>query len=449
MLSSEPPSEPSGFMFYCSEVAACIGNNKYKKRWEAFEAVFKRFHGGRYYSQAVERLRLMGFNIITTDQKIDQLAKNAQSIDAKSVINDFLKKPASTSCDLQQAIETFEFNMVAEGTRFKDRKTILKESLEKQLSKEQQLTDQYNEIVQNSGGDDNDDERKICRNDPGALRDGELFVSHIHRSTKVPTPKPTAVDPAAENLQKELAEVRSARKRTTEDLQLHEKEWTDFKVAKSELIRQKQTAFGRDKEDVLIQSGAIGTITCNNSELYTALLGSEPMRWGICGRIDGFRDGQLIEIKNRKSHIYNPLPIYDVIQVQCYLQILGIDQATLIQSLSHGDGTFQTEETVIVRDDDLWQEHILPGLQIMIAILDDFCRDKLLQDQYFQTPDAKKTFFMNKMSKKHEKVNKITKPRKPEIQEKPQAFRTCEKSQTETKPQAHDKSKITSFFSPH
>ena len=387
-LKYKLPMASSGFMFHCSEVAACIGDNKYKKRWEAFEAIFKRVHGGKYYTQAVSRLAVLGFEIVTTDQKIEQVASGAQSVDTRTIIDDFLKTPASTSLDLQRAVETFESGMVTEETRFKNQKSSLKETLIIQQTKEKHL-----------------------------------------------------IAKPSDEIDEELVKVQSILKRTADDLLAHEKEWADFKVAKSELIRQKQTAFGRQNEDVLIQSGSIGIITNNNSKLYTAVLGSEPMPWGICGRIDGFRDGELVEIKNRKSHLYNPLPLYDIIQVQCYMQILGVGQATLIQSLALGDGTFQTDETIIIRDDEYWMSHILSGLKTVIASLDEFCRDTLLQDQYFQTPDSKKTFFMNKLLKKHDNTSQNTaaKRSKPTEPSKP------------TKPTAKsglpiDKSKITSFF---
>ena len=414
---SKLPASPS-FLFHCSEVAACIGDNKYKKRWEAFESIFKRIQGGKYYTEAVDRLAKLGFRVLTTNEKIDNISKNAQHTDVKSMVDDFLQKPAQTSHDLRQAIDTFELNMIAEEKCFKDQKCSLKSLLQTQLSEEEHLVREYEQII------------NLNEN-----RKHQVIQEHHHQSDLFPY-MPAIVTTTQgdvplgkdeiDKMQQELSELQANRKSTAAKLLSHEKEWSDFKVAKSELIRQKQTAFGREKEDVLIQSGSIGSITSNNAELYTAVLGSEPIQWGICGRIDGFRNGELVEIKHRKSHIYNPLPIYDVIQVHCYMQILGLEKATLIQSLALGDGTFQTDETTILRDDTYWHEHILPGLKTMVACLDDFCRDSLLQDQFFQTSNAKRTFLMNKMLKKHE---------------------NCKRTKTTPKiSKSHDSSKITNFF---
>ena len=141
-------SKPSpSFLFHCSEVAACIGENKYKKRWEAFESIFKRIHGGKYYNEAVDRLKKLGFHVLTTNEKIDKITKTTQHTDVKSMVDNFLKKPAHSSYDLQRAIETFESDVIAEEKCFKDQKCSLKDSLQTQLAREEKLMKEYNEII--------------------------------------------------------------------------------------------------------------------------------------------------------------------------------------------------------------------------------------------------------------------------------------------------------------
>jgi hypothetical protein len=263
------------------------------------------------------------------------------------VIQDFMQSKTQTARELQKAIETFEGITSTKEVHFKEQQDHLKKKLNTQLLMEEDLKRQY-----------------------------------------------TQPD---DNLKQKIDQVKLERQETKREMSCHEKEWMDFKVAKTELIRQKQTKFGRDKEESLIQSNLLGNVSGNNSDLYKAYLGFNPIKWGICGRIDGFRDGKLIEIKNRKSHIFNPLPKYDIIQVQCYLYIIGLQEATLIQSLALGNGEYELHETVIYRDDVYWQEFIFPELYAMINTLHRFCSDKLLQDQYFQTADNKKTMFFKKM----------------------------------------------------
>ena len=343
-------SQTVPFLFFCSEIAACIGENKYKKQWEAFETLFMRFDDGHFYKEAMKRMKNNGCQILSTTEKVEKIACD---VTMQPVIQDFMQSKTQTARDLQHAIETFEVNTSMKEVHFKEQQDHLKRKLNTQLLMEEDLKRQYTQ--------------------------------------------------PNDNLKQKIDQVQIERQETTKKISCHEKEWMDFKCAKTELIRQKQTKFGHDKEESLIQSNLLGNVIGNNSELYKVFLGSHPIRWGICGRIDGFRDGKLIEIKNRKSHIFNPLPKYDIIQVQCYLHIIGLQEATLIQSLALGNGEYELHETVIYRDDVYWQKCIFPELYAMISLLHRFCSDKLLQDQYFQTADNKKTMLFKKMQKPHKK----------------------------------------------
>jgi hypothetical protein len=53
----------------------------------------------------------------------------------------------------------------------------------------------------------------------------------------------------------------------------------------------------------------------------------------VGGKIDGIRDGRLIEIKNRKMKFMSPLPEYDIIQLHCYMFMLKRTEGDLIEHL--------------------------------------------------------------------------------------------------------------------
>ncbi len=63
------------------------------------------------------------------------------------------------------------------------------------------------------------------------------------------------------------------------------------------------------------------------------------------------------QIKNRIRHMAPCAPVQDVMQLQAYMQLLGVSQGCLVEDL-HG----LMRVTEVVRDDTLWSTYILPGL---------------------------------------------------------------------------------------
>ena len=92
------------------------------------------------------------------------------------------------------------------------------------------------------------------------------------------------------------------------------------------------------------------------------------MKFVVVGKIDRIEerpDGSrvLVEIKNRTNRLFGRVVDYEMIQVQMYLQMLGLVHARLVeqyntQVLSHD----------ITRDEEMWSNVIRPGLV-------EFCSD--------------------------------------------------------------------------
>ncbi len=82
----------------------------------------------------------------------------------------------------------------------------------------------------------------------------------------------------------------------------------------------------------------------------------------IVGRIDRYQlmeDGskQLVEIKNRAKGLFNKVRIYEMIQVQTYLQMLDLKDARLIEQFNN-----ERKHYMIERDQTSWDENIHPKL---------------------------------------------------------------------------------------
>jgi DNA polymerase III epsilon subunit-like protein len=85
-------------------------------------------------------------------------------------------------------------------------------------------------------------------------------------------------------------------------------------------------------------------------------------RYEIVGRIDRYQvkeDGSkvLVEIKNRTRGLFNKVRIYEMIQVQTYLQMLGFDEARLIEQFNQ-----ERKHYLIEKDSESWNNNIHPKL---------------------------------------------------------------------------------------
>jgi hypothetical protein len=80
--------------------------------------------------------------------------------------------------------------------------------------------------------------------------------------------------------------------------------------------------------------------------------GGQTYTYRLGGRIDGTVDkgSTLVEIKNRKNRFMDPVPMYDVLQMHCYMHLLQKTRCDLIEKLHGG----QTKTTAIPWDAELW-----------------------------------------------------------------------------------------------
>jgi hypothetical protein len=86
---------------------------------------------------------------------------------------------------------------------------------------------------------------------------------------------------------------------------------------------------------------------------------------GKIDRIEELPDGGriLVEIKNRTNRLFRRVVEYENIQVQVYLQMLGLIHARLVEQYNN-----QILSHEIDRDEEIWQNVIRPGLE-------EFCQE--------------------------------------------------------------------------
>ena len=89
---------------------------------------------------------------------------------------------------------------------------------------------------------------------------------------------------------------------------------------------------------------------------------------GKIDRIEERPDGSkvLVEIKNRTNRLFRKVPEYEMIQVQMYLQMLGLAHARLVEQYNN-----QVLSHDITRDEEMWANVIVPGLEEFCHELND------------------------------------------------------------------------------
>jgi hypothetical protein len=126
---------------------------------------------------------------------------------------------------------------------------------------------------------------------------------------------------------------------------------------------------GRALDQYEVQTGL--QVTDRNDKLYRY-----EVSWGdvppptqrkvvIVGRVDGIADGQLTEVKNRMKGFFAHIPLYERVQVQCYMKMTGLTTCRFVQRYND-----QIREEVEEFDDHFWNVGILPSLARSIEQLE-------------------------------------------------------------------------------
>lgn len=101
----------------------------------------------------------------------------------------------------------------------------------------------------------------------------------------------------------------------------------------------------------------------------------------VCGKVDGIKqDGTVIEVKNRMRWFFNPLPKYDVAQLQTYLFLLDAPEGELVEQLKLD--TSQIKRTKIERDRAFWSDVLQPRIVAFCNAINRFYLDEELRKRY-------------------------------------------------------------------
>jgi hypothetical protein len=405
------------WLIYASEVSSCVGKNVYKKQWEVFENIFKRLDQGLHFKLACERLKQQSINVTTTEENSEKVI---EKVGLKNEVKEFLANSVNSSKKLDEKVVDIKNKIKTKKITFKDEFEKTKQNLSEanktleSFEKKIKLHHQENELLNKEitrtystlstvgkpRSDESAKEIELTLTNPGNPPDISTSPSPIPLPTEM-----AVLVKKREETERMLNETRKKKEEISQQCQEmisymndQQKLIQELEKAEKSIISQKQRVYGQEKEKLIIESRLVGPIEDNNTSFYKIVLGEQPIRWGVGGRIDGFRNGQLIEIKNRKNKFFNPLPIYDFIQVQTYMHILNLQQAVVIQCLVEEDGRIKRDEQTIDRDHHFWETEVQPYLDLFVKSLYFFVHQKLVQDQLFAaSSDRDKSLVLKKI----------------------------------------------------
>lgn len=118
----------------------------------------------------------------------------------------------------------------------------------------------------------------------------------------------------------------------------------------------------------------------------------------IGGKIDAITKDRsmVVEIKNRIRRLFHKIPFYEIVQVQCYLQLLNVSKGIVVECLHAQEPTAEFNVIPVARDTTLWNTTIVPKMKEYIKMFDALLTHVPFQDALITAPAHKKNHVLRK-----------------------------------------------------
>jgi hypothetical protein len=113
----------------------------------------------------------------------------------------------------------------------------------------------------------------------------------------------------------------------------------------------------------------------------------------VGGKIDAITPDRrlVIEIKNRIRRLFYKVPFYEVIQLQTYLHLLGVERGVIVECLNITNPTLASMNVLPVqRDRSLWTGVIVPRMKNYTSVFVELVTSTAFQDEFLRASPAKR-----------------------------------------------------------
>ena len=324
-----------------SEVAAIIGLNPYKTRAEMILEHWKRYSPKTFSGEKTQ-----------TDEAVEILSSFES---ARAVLREAVSARASDSTHVQEILSAAEYAINSDSLMAPDQKLAVIEHVRSRVS-----------TTHGTRSEDATADKVVAKK----LKSKLDFAENVIASSSAAK---SALDDAMSTEVATSTGVAAVAVRVEEILD----------IAKLAIDADKNLT-ERDKKEVIEY---IETKVCSHNDLpvvnrsnvrlvrdnsfYTHdVCRKGSTQFTICGKVDRIEENDddgsrvLVEIKNRTNRLFGRVVEYEMVQVQVYLHMLNLNKARLVEQFND-----QVESHDIDRDDVMWNDVILPGVEEFCAEL--------------------------------------------------------------------------------
>ena len=120
----------------------------------------------------------------------------------------------------------------------------------------------------------------------------------------------------------------------------------DLQMRRGNVKEAKNLNITQKKEDIVIKK--------RNSKIYNKILYESPdgkYSINIRGKVDGITDDTIVETKNRAKRLFNKIPEYELVQIEAYMFLTGLNKAIHVEC--YDDEQIKTDYK---HNDEFWEE---------------------------------------------------------------------------------------------
>ena len=343
--------EQTQVCLYASNIAACIGMNPYRKPHKALEEIWTKQFPQSYQAAVARTERKLNIKLQSEQEAIAAAA-------AKHKVDNLIQRTLE-----QSAATTSSADAVATDS-----------------SAQVAITDAVSKRATESA------KKALKRADRDFAAPVKAQMQKV-LAAKLPLDKKAAaveealqsggpLTPAAEAAGKGISETLSTAKSETVLIQQHVQReiYTGHGIrSEAPAIQMYASRFNRlVREDTRFRVKPLAALACKRQVL-------------IGGRVDGIAscEGEeiLVEVKNRMKRLFSEAPLYEQVQTQALLQILGLQRGELVQCLrGSGQGALEMQVLPFTKDSVMWTEQLEPKILDFCVLFDSFLdNDDMMQ----------------------------------------------------------------------
>jgi hypothetical protein len=335
--------EKTQVCLYASNIAACIGMNPYKKPHKALEEMWIRQFPQSYQAAASRMERETGLEVQTESEVVAAAASKNR---VGKIMQEALDKSAAVTSSAD-AVAVDSSAKMAISSRVSKRATREAHKVLKRAEKE--LSEPVKAQVEKVLSADLPLERKMTAIQQAFQSGGPLTAA-----------AEVAGNAISETLQAAQSEAVLIQKHVQREI------YTGHGIrSEAPMIQVYASRFERQvREDTRFLVKPLPLLACKRQIL-------------IGGRVDGIAscDGEdiLVEVKTRMKRLFPQTPLYEQVQTQTLLEILGLQRGELVQCLRGASrGEIEMNVLPFSKDNVLWNEELKPMISNFSLLFDSF-----------------------------------------------------------------------------